>query len=121
MATFSKIILLFFPISVLAGESDSNLWETLDSLLKIIQGLATSDGLSLWLKVALMVLVIVGGVAGKIWWRLYQIRRREEQARENERRDQQRDIDENQRQNEQLERDAQNARDRIRRKNHGNN
>ena len=124
METFRKIIILFIPCIALANESveetGKQVMGIVDSLIKIFKGIALSDGISLWIKAILMGLVVVGGLVGSIWWKIYKKKLREERARQAEIEDQQRDITNNQNENSQINNDAQDLRDRMRNGNNGN-
>lgn len=114
MGTISQIILLG---NVYAQDVvDEKSLGAFEEILKIISGIIRSEGISLWVKAILIVFLFIMGTIGGVWWSKYRESLRQREIEENRRREQERDIANNQRDNEQAESDANRLRDQIRNK-----
>lgn len=112
METFYQVI-FFFYLAPVAYAEEVKVSGYVDSVFKIIEGISTSDGISLWVKAGLMAMLFLGGIGGSIYLKIYRAKIRKEKAEKQKERDIIKDVKKNDGENDQAENDARSLRDQI--------
>lgn len=110
MGTFHHLLSKYYvesPISV----NQATGW--VDSILSIFKGVANSDTVSIWVKAILILVCILCGVGGGIWWAVYKNKMREKKSEQTSIKDEIQNIGNNQSVNNQTESDAQDIRNLV--------